>query len=258
MPPLIIDFLIALLGAACGVLLNYLADVLPTRRKLVHPFCRSCGKDLAWRDYLVWPRRCPNCAARRTTRTWIVIIVAAAATLWLWNAPPARLGFLPGLVLLIYFGLVVIIDVEHRLILHPVSLFGAVLALVIGIWLRGPLVTIEGGVAGFGLMGLFYFLGLQFTRLIYRMQGKSLDEGLGFGDVTLSGVLGLLFGWPAIVLALFLGVLIGAVTGLIYLLLMAVSRRFKAYATMPYGPFLVASAVILLYFRDFVLALFPH
>ena len=182
-------------------------------------------------------------------------ISAVVVTLWLWFAPPARLGFVPGLILLVYFGVVVIVDIEHRLILQPVSIVGGLLALAIGIQLRGILITLLGGVAGFGLMWLFYFLGLQFTNLIHRFQGKPLEEGLGFGDVTLSGVLGLLFGWPGVVGALFLGVLIGAAIGLLYLLGMAVTRRFKSFATMPYGPFLVASAVILLYFREFVLSL---
>jgi prepilin signal peptidase PulO-like enzyme (type II secretory pathway) len=56
-------------------------------------------------------------------------------------------------------------------------------------------------------------------------------------------------------MALFLGVVFGAVIGLLYILLMAITKRFKAFATMPYGPFLVVSAVILIYFRDFVLGL---
>jgi prepilin signal peptidase PulO-like enzyme (type II secretory pathway) len=162
------------------------------------------------------------------------------------------------LILLVYFGIVVIVDIEHRLILHPVSIVGAFLALVIGIQLHGIVATLLGGVAGFGLMWLFYFLGLQFTNLIFRLQGKPLEEGLGFGDVNLSGVLGLLFGWPGVIFALFLGILIGALVGLVYMALMAINRRFKTFATMPYGPFLVASAVILLYFRDFVLGLLPR
>lgn len=255
MPPIIITFLIALLGFACGALVNYLSDVLPLRRQLVRPFCLHCGEKMSWINYLLWPRRCLQCARPRSWQIWVVEITAIVVTLWLWFAPPTRLGFVAGLILLVYFGVVVIVDIEHRLILHPVSIAGAVLALVIGIQLHGILKTLIGGVAGFGLMWLFYFLGLLFTNLINRLRGKPLEEGLGYGDVTLSGVLGLLFAWPGVVGALFLGVLIGAVIGLLYMLLMAVTRRFKAFATMPYGPFLVASAVILLYFPEFVLGL---
>jgi prepilin signal peptidase PulO-like enzyme (type II secretory pathway) len=165
------------------------------------------------------------------------------------------LGFIYGLVLMAYFGVVVIVDIEHRLILHSVSIAGAILAFVIGVHLHGTVESLLGGILGFASMWLFYFLGLQFTNLIFRLQGKPLEEGLGFGDVNLSGVLGLLFGWKGILIALFLGVLIGAVVGLIFMLGMAVTRRYKAFSTMAYGPFLVAGAVILLYFRDFVVRL---
>jgi leader peptidase (prepilin peptidase)/N-methyltransferase len=255
MPALFTYLLIILLGFACGVLVNYLSDVLPVRRQLVHPFCQLCGQELSWVNYLVWPRRCGSCAHRRAWRVWAVEIAAIIITLCLWLWPPSRLGFIFGLVLLVYFGVVVIVDIEHRLILHSVSIAGAVLGLVIGIRLHGAVESLLGGILGFASMWLFYFLGLQFTNLIYRLQGKPLEEGLGFGDVNLSGVLGLLFGWKAIWIALFLGVLIGAIVGLFFMLGMAVTRRYKAFATMPYGPFLVASAVILLYFRDFVVRL---
>jgi prepilin signal peptidase PulO-like enzyme (type II secretory pathway) len=255
MPPLFTYILIITLGFACGIFVNYLSDVLPVRRRLVHPFCQYCDQELSWVNYLLWPRRCGSCAHRRAWRVWAVEMAAMIITLCLWIWPPSRLGFVFGLALLVYFGVVVIVDIEHRLILHSVSIAGAVLALVIGARLHGAVETLVGGILGFALMWLFYFLGLQFTNLIFRLQGKPLEEGLGFGDVTLSGVLGLLFGSKAIGFALFLGVLIGAIVGLIFMGLMAVTRRYKAFATMPYGPFLVASAVILLYFRDFVVRL---
>jgi leader peptidase (prepilin peptidase) / N-methyltransferase len=247
--------LLTLLGFACGVLVNYLSDVLPVKRQLVHPFCQHCGQELSWVNYLFWPRRCSSCAHRRPWRVWVVEIAAVIITLCLWLWPPSRLGFIYGLVLMAYFGVVVIVDIEHRLILHSVSIAGAILALVIGIRLHGAIETLSGGILGFALMWLFYFLGLQFTNLIFRVQGKPLEEGLGFGDVSLSGVLGLLFGWKGIWIALFLGVLIGAIVGLVFMFLMAATHRYKSFATMPYGPFLVASAVILLYFRDFVVRL---
>ena len=255
MPPTITYILITLLGFTCGVLVNYLSDVLPVRRRLVHPFCQHCGQELSWGNYLFWPRRCGSCAHRRRWRTWVVEIAAVVITLCLWVWPPSRLGFIAGLALLVYFGVVVIVDIEHRLILNSVSVAGAMLAFIIGAHLHGALESLLGGIVGFASMWLFYFLGLQFTKLIFRLQGKPLEEGLGFGDVNLSGVIGLLFGWKGIWIALFLGVLIGAVVGLIFMLGMAVTRHYKAYSTMPYGPFLVAGAVILLYFRDFVVGL---
>lgn len=189
-------------------------------------------------------------------RTWLVEIAAVIVTVWLWLSPSPVLGFLAGLILLIYFGVVVVIDLEHRLILHPVSMAGVVLGLSIGIWLHGLTDTLLGGLAGFGSMLSLYFLGDRFARLVARSRGEALaEEALGFGDVNLSGVLGLILGWPGIVLGLILAILAGGVISLGYLVGMLLTRRYRSFVAIPYGPFLVTGAVVLLYFRDFLLAL---
>jgi leader peptidase (prepilin peptidase) / N-methyltransferase len=247
---------IGLGGWAVGALINYLADVLPYRRRLAYPFCLVCEAKFPILNYLLLPRECPECGSVRRARTWLVELVSVGAALWLWQAPPDDLGFLAGLLLLIYFGVVVVIDVEYRLILHPVSLAGTLIGLGIGTWLHGFRATVLGGVIGFVLMLVFYYLGGLFARVISRRRGVAVGAGeaLGFGDVNLSGVLGLILGWPLILPALFLSILIGGVVSLVYMLVMLVFRRYKLLMTIPYGPFLVSGAVLLIYFRDTVLA----
>jgi carbon starvation protein len=92
---------------------------------------------------------------------------------------------------------VIVIDIEHRLILHWVSLFGAALSLVIGIYIRGWQATLLGGLVGFVIMFSLYFLGIMFVRFINRRRMRTPEgEALGFGDVILGGVLGLLIWRP--------------------------------------------------------------
>jgi leader peptidase (prepilin peptidase)/N-methyltransferase len=159
-------------------------------------------------------------------------------------------------VLLLYFGVVTVIDLEHRLILHPVSLVGAVLGLGLGFWLHGWKSTLAGGVAGFVMMFLLYFLGDLFARLIARIRGETLDEvALGFGDVNLAGVLGLVLGWPGIVGGLLLAIMLGGLFSLLFLFVSMIRRRYRTFTAIPYGPFLIASAVLLLFFRDSIQAL---
>jgi leader peptidase (prepilin peptidase) / N-methyltransferase len=246
--------IVLVLGWLLGAGVNYLADVLPYRRRLVKPFCLNCQAEQPLLGYFFWPRTCPQCGFRRSTRVWVVEILAMATTLWLWFQPSPALGFLPGLLLLVYLAVIVVIDLEHRLILHPVSLVGAVIGLGIGTWLHGFIPTLLGGLAGFGSMLLFYFLGALFARGISRWRGEPFeDDALGFGDVTLSGVLGLILGWPGIFLGLLLAVLAGGLISLVYLIIMLATRRYRAFMAIPYGPFLVAGTVLLLYFRDFLL-----
>lgn len=246
-----------LLGLVMGMIVNYLADVLPYKRRISHPFCQQCNADQSFWRYFVWPRKCLSCGSQRNYRTWIVEILAILITIWLWNSPPEPLGFWLGYFLLGYFAVVVIIDLEYRLILHPVSIFGAIIGLGIGIWLNGLQLTILGGVAGFGTMLLFYMGGILFAKVISRVKGRDLDEeALGFGDVNLSGVLGLILGWPVIFAGLFLAILGGAIVSLLYMAGMLIARRYRTFVAIPYGPFLIAGAVFLLYFRDFILTHF--
>ena len=113
--------------------------------------------------------------------------------IWLWQSSPARLGFYASMLLLAYFGLVVIIDMEHRLILHQVSVIGAVLGFLIGTYLHGWISTLLGGVVGFTSMLVLYWFGEWLLRKFSRNRTEE-DVALGFGDVNLTGVLGLILG----------------------------------------------------------------
>jgi len=69
--------------------------------------------------------------------------------------------------------------------------------------------------------------------------------GLGFGDVKLLGLLGLLlgwFGWGVLMAGVFLGLLIGALVSLVLL----ATRRAGWRTALPFGPPLLAGAVLAL------------
>lgn len=253
---MLMDVFAALIGWLAGAVINYLADVLPWRRRLVAPFCVHCQAPFPVGNYFLWPRRCPTCGRGRGLRAWLVEIAAIVLTVWMWRVPPVELGFWLGMLVLVFFGVVVVIDLEHRLILHPVSIVGAVLGLGLGWYVHGLPRTLIGGGFGFVVMGLFYFLGEQIVKLVARRRGQSTEEvALGFGDVNLSGVLGLMLGWPGILVGLVLGVFIGGAVSLVYILGMALARRYRLFTAIPYGPFLIMGAVLLIYFHEAVLRL---
>jgi len=250
MTNILVIFAVSILGWICGFAVNYVSDVLPARRKLVLPICLSCGEKQPIINYLFWPRRCPHCQYPRSRRTWVVEILFALSAAWIWVNPPDELGFWLGLVVLVYFGIVVVIDMEHRLILHVVSLAGAILALIIGISLHGYKETLFSGLVGFGLMFILYLFGILFARWASRRRGQAMDEeALGFGDVTLSGVLGLLLGFPEVIRWLVISIFIGAVVSMAYLVIMLSARKYRLFSPIPYGPSLIAGAIYLLYIR---------
>ncbi len=232
-------------GWLLGWLVNYLADVLPLTRRLSAPQCLHCGEQLPISTYLAF-QRCPSCGKSRSRRGMAVQVVLMTLLAWAWLTTP-KLGFWPSALLLAYFTLVTVMDLEHRVVMHPVSIAGAALGLVIGTWAHGLLRTLIGGAAGFGIMLVFYYGGIWFARYLARRRGQSISEtGIGFGDVNLSGVLGLMLGWPGILAGLTLGILLAGAFSIILLIIVLLARRYEHFLTFPYAPFLVLGTAILL------------
>jgi len=243
------------LGWLSGWLVNYLADALPFTRNFSPPVCPACQATYGGLDYLFF-RRCRTCEKRRSPRTLIVQALMTVAPALVWIFPGQTLPFPLAFILLVYLAVVLVIDLEHRLILHPVSVAGALLGLGIGIFLRGKqsmsygiTSTLLGGAAGYGIMLVFYFMGEVFVKRMAKKRGLSTDEvALGFGDVNLSGILGLLLGWRAIFACLLFAILAGGLVSLVIILWMLMTRKFKAFFAIPYAPFLILSAFYFLFF----------
>ena len=236
--------------------MNYLGDVLPRRRSLVRPFCLHCQAEQSGWIYFLWPASCRSCGKSRAWRAWVVHLSGAVASVFLWINQSYPLPFWLNLLVWVYFGLVIVIDLEHRLILHITSWAGAALGLLVGIWLHGITATLLGGAAGYGLMLGLYWLGNVFVRLMSRRRklGENdapIEDALGYGDVNLAGVMGLMLGWPGVLAGLVVAILLGGAVSLLYLLIALIFRRYQAFAAIPYGPFLAVAVLYLLYLRIF-------
>ena len=68
-------------------------------------------------------------------------------------------------------------------------------------------------------------------------------EAMGMGDVKLMGALGLYFGLQSIVVISVMAFLIGAIGSLVYMVI----KRKTANTYIPFGPFIVASAIITIF-----------
>jgi leader peptidase (prepilin peptidase)/N-methyltransferase len=251
-----------LLGWLAGLFINYAADVLPITRRFSQPACPHCQAPFSLADYLTM-RACRTCGNGRSLRTWLVQLLAVVAFVYFWLFPSRALGIPLGMIVLVYFGIITVIDLEHRLILHPTSLVGAVLGFVVGTsihsradgLLGGMGKSLLGGLFGFAVMFLLY----QFGALVARWRARRMqaagqaddeEEALGGGDVYLAGVLGLMLGWPFILNALVIGVLLGGLVSFFLILTLILRRRYVSDALMtfiPYGPYFIISAFYLLY-----------
>jgi len=151
----------------------------------------------------------------------------------------------PLLVLRSVFALVLVqvifFDFEHHLILDRVMFPAMVLALLVSLT---PLISDKLGLWGqawWAGIGMGIAAGLLF--LLIALLGSALFKGeaLGFGDVKLATLMGLLLGWPFTFTALFYGVLLAAIGAVAFIV---AHRSMKG--TIAYGPYLAAAALLVL------------
>ena len=139
---------------------------------------------------------------------------------------------------------ITLIDLDHRLILNETVIFGTVAALVLApFWTEIGLTRsflgdetvlasfVNSIVAGTGAFLAFLLVFLLFPR------------GMGAGDVKLAGMLGLLVGYPGVVVALWLAVIVG---GAVAALLLTFGRKGRKDA-IPFGPFLALGSTVALF-----------
>ena len=185
----------------------------------------------------------PAIAARPGLR-WRCAVAAGLAG-WVVGAGVGLDWPLLHLVALVPIGVALAV-VDWRTRLLPTRVIAPSYALVIAGVLTGWLATRETGDllrAGWGWLvagGLYW--------LLWRIHPR----GMGYGDVRLSGVLGLALGqlgWGPLLVGVYAGFLLGGVLGGLLSLARVVQRR--AY---PFGPFMLAGALVGILFGHRLLA----
>jgi leader peptidase (prepilin peptidase)/N-methyltransferase len=142
-----------------------------------------------------------------------------------------------------------VIDIEHRIIPYSLIIVGIILGFITGTTRVGIGAAIFGGIIGLLIMLFIYAIGIVFIKLSNRFRSSQLNEpALGFGDVLLGGVLGLMIGWPEIFNGLIISILIAGAFSLLLLIIMLVTRKYEFGTAFPYAPFLIIGAAYILFF----------
>ena len=239
----------ALIGGFIGVLINYLADVLPRTRKLSKPVCQHCGKTFSLRGYL-FSLKCPECKSNPPARNWVVLICSIIAAVLMGIYPPAGLSFWAAIPALIFLGMIMVIDIEHHVVLIETSIAGLVLFLIYGWLMQGILVTAIGGIAGFVIMIVIYYFGIFFSKGLGKIRKEDkTEEGMGFGDVYAGAFLGLFTGWPFVIGMIIMAIVVSGLFSFVYLLVKSIRKDYKMFSTIPYTPFLILGAIATFYIQ---------
>ncbi len=229
----------------CALLLEQDAPA-DTRYDLIHPpsTCPGCGTRIRpWQNvpllsFALLRGRCGQCAQ---PISWQYPAVEAGAGAL---AAAVALSFPPGATALaaalLVFSLLTLAVIDLRTQLLPDSIVLPLLwaGLCVNLFgLFAPLAdAVIGAVAG--------YLSLWLVFHAFRLAtGK---EGMGYGDFKLFAALGAWFGWQSLPLIILVASASGSVLGG----LMLVSGALERGKPMPFGPYLAAGGLLLLFFRD--------
>jgi leader peptidase (prepilin peptidase)/N-methyltransferase len=187
--------------------------------------------------YLFHGGKCPTCGEPERRRTTLTEVASAI----IWGTLPLFVptSNLPAFLIIgLYLSillLIIVIDVEHKLILHVVTVPTTLIAILGLSWFL-PDNNIRMAALG-ALTGFIFFFTLFWIGERFFGQGA-----LGFGDVTLSMTMGAMLGFPMIIATLVIGILLGGILSGLLLVTRIVNRS----SYIPYGPFLAIAGMIML------------
>lgn len=229
-----LNALFALIGLLVGVIINALADDLPQRQRPSLPHCHACQRPY---PIILWlgVGRCAQCGVKPRWRVWAVVGVTAVLFALLPSLIAHPINLVVNALYTAVFILIIVTDLEHRLILdvvtYPITLLAIALSFVVtdNSWQSALL----GTAVGLGFFALIYW-GAQ---LIYGVGSVAF----GLGDVKLAMAMGAMLGFHRVLFAYVLGILLGGVVSLLVLLL---RRNRRLY--LPYGQYLAIAAILML------------
>lgn len=249
----IVYIFVAILGLCVGSFLNVLIYRVPNQMSIIKPdsHCPNCKKKLKWwhnipvLSWLCLGGRCAYCHTPISPRYIMVEILnmvlwlGCALVFWKINIVLA-ISMMIGCSILITIAF---IDFEHKYIPDrfqiALLIVGILCAIFDPVW--GWASHVIGLFVGGGVLLLFYGLGF----LLYK------KEALGFGDVKLMAVCGLILGWQSVLVALFFGAILGAIGCLV---MRAISK--DGAGEYAFAPYLALGVILAMFFGADIVAIY--
>jgi leader peptidase (prepilin peptidase) / N-methyltransferase len=253
--------LFILLGLFTGSFLNVCIDRLPRRDSIVFPpsHCDSCNHKLSVIDlvpvfsYIFLRGRCRYCHARIPVRIPLVeAITGALYGFFFW-----RFGFTLELAVSIIYGsmfvTIFVIDLENQLVLDRIIFPGMIIAFALSFF-RPEIAGLDSLGSGMVIRAIDPVAGEAVSQAVISLMGGLLGlvvmslpyiiypNGMGMGDIKLAALVGLMVGYPLIILALLISWILGGVVAAILLALKIKGRKDR----IPAAVFMVSAALVVL------------
>lgn len=251
----IYGILIFIIGLALGSFLNVVILRLDELATIVYDrsHCPKCKKILAWYDlvpflsFVLLRAKCRYCNESIS-----------------WQYPLVEVGTgLLYLVLFLFFGLslsllfyIIVFSLLLVVFVHdirtqttPEAFVWIILIIsLLGGWYFGELTFLSSIVGGI-IAGLFLGMLVFFSK----------EQWMGSGDVKIGAILGLLVGYPNVLVALFSSFVMGSVAGLlvIFLKYRTIDRKSLKIA-LPFAPFLILGILVALIYGLQIINWYTH
>ncbi|MCC6277469.1 MAG: prepilin peptidase [Oligoflexia bacterium] len=247
---LVYYFLVGLLGACLGSFANVVIVRLPQGKSISFPWshCPKCKKTLKPYDniplvsYLALRGKCRHCHKSISWKYFAVELLMTILFLMVYHHFGLTVTAIEYFVFSFMAVCCAFIDLDHRILPDKFTLTG------IGLGLLGSLVNPErqfidavlGLLAGGGFLWAVAYLYLAIRS----------EEGMGGGDIKLLAWIGALLGWKSIIFCILASSIAGALVGGVY----AAIRKSGLRTTIPFGPFLIAAALIYIFAGEQIIA----
>lgn len=240
---MIIPFLF-IFGLFIGSFLNVLIDRLPEGKSWIkgRSRCDFCSQVLKWYDlipllsYLLLKGRCRYCRKKLSFQYPLLEIITGMSFVFTYlNSPPPL--FVKCYLLYVISSLIVIFftDLRKRIIPDQILFPLTLVTVLFKLYEKNWDVFTNNIPAAFIVSGFF-------MCLVLITRGK----GMGLGDVKYSYFMGLLSGFPQMVISFYTAFLTGAVFSLI--LVIRGKKTFKS--KIPFGPFLVLATIVTMFWGE--------
>lgn len=240
------SFVIFLFGLAVGSFLNCVIYRLETGKNFLkgRSHCPDCQHKLGFRDlipvlsFIILKGKCRYCQ-KNISWQYPAVELATAITFVLTILLNDTMGLLGSFYFLAMASFLIVIfvyDLKHYIIPDKVIYPAILIALVYDFWKSDFLLLIFG-------KSDFLLSALAAAGFFLAIVLVSRGRWMGIGDIKLGFLMGLILGFPNILLALFLAFFIGAIIGIG--LIFASKKSLKS--EVPFGPFLVVGTFIALF-----------
>lgn len=262
-------------GIAIGSFLNVVAsrydgDHFLLDNKMIggRSHCEHCKKTLRWFElvplvsFIMLGGSCARCKTKLSFQYPVVELVSGLIFALVPYRVETFFGISGGLLfgvaafwVVVFEAILVmsIIDIRLGIIPDELTVFLVILGIFFAIFMTGYF-----GPANHSLINFYANLfGLEqnflINRLVAAIAGAAFfgflilitrGRGMGMGDLKLAIPLGIIFGWPDIILIIVFANVIGAIVGLAAI---AIGKK-NMNSTVPFGPFLATGAVVTFFF----------